>query len=97
MKLESAAVVEAADRTVVLGLDRIDASPVVLEGTALAVWREIDGESDTDEIVARLAEAFDLDSGRIFADVKDFLDRLVIEHVVARTNRVSSPAERRTA
>lgn len=97
MKLESAAVVEAAERTVILGLDRVDASPVVLEGTALAVWREIDGESDTDEIVARLAETFDLDAGRIRADVKDFLDRLVIEHVVTRTSRVSSPVERRTA
>jgi hypothetical protein len=97
MKLESAAVVEAADRIVVLGLDRIDASPVVLEGTALAVWREIDGESDTDEIVARLSETFDLDAARILADVEDFLDRLVIEQVVTRTNRLSSPAERRTA
>lgn len=95
MKLESTAVVEGIDRTIVLGLDHLDASPLVLEGTALAIWREIDGTSDTDEIVARLSRDFDVDVERIRSDVADFLDQLALKRLVTRTSGIVVPSERR--
>jgi len=86
MKSESTAVVEAPDRAVVLGLDRLDASPIVLEGTALAVWREIDGMSDTTEIIARLSRDFDVDANEIRSPIEEFLGRLALERLVSRTS-----------
>jgi Coenzyme PQQ synthesis protein D (PqqD) len=73
----SAAYVETPRRAVVLDLDHLDHPPYVLEGSAAQIWGCVDGDRTEAEIVADLAEAFELPGEQVAADVRDFLDRLV--------------------
>jgi hypothetical protein len=72
----SAAYVETAQRAVVLDLDHLDLPPYVFEGSAAQIWACVDGDRTEADIVADLAEAFELPEERMASDVRDFLGRL---------------------
>lgn len=72
----SAAYVESDQRVVVLDLDHLDRQPYVFEGTASQVWTCVDGDRSETEIVADLAEAYDVPPGVVLADVRQFIDTL---------------------
>ena len=73
----STAYVESDQRVVVLDLDHLDLAPYVFEGTASQIWACIDGDRTESEMVADLAEAFEVTADVVAPDVREFLDRLV--------------------
>ena len=72
--MEAIAVVAESERVTVLELEHDDARPIVLTGSALAVWNEIDGASDQSEITLRLAAAFDHVTDRPGHDLRYAID-----------------------
>ncbi|TDX78340.1 MULTISPECIES: PqqD family protein [Rathayibacter] len=94
--MESIAVVEETERVTVLDLVHDDARPIVLTGSALAVWNEIDGESDQSEITRRLASTFDQDAAGMLEDVAAFLRHLESAHVI-RSFEISRAEQERRA
>ncbi|MCC2030742.1 PqqD family protein [Microbacterium allomyrinae] len=70
------AIVDSDDRLVVLRLDDERCEPHVLRGTAIALWREIDGERSADAIIEALVERFDADFGTVRRDVLACLDTM---------------------
>lgn len=56
-------------RWVVLPLAAADAVPVALEGSAVAIWREVDGLRTASEIARALAADYGVDAAAITADV----------------------------
>ncbi|KQQ00909.1 MULTISPECIES: PqqD family protein [unclassified Rathayibacter] len=94
MKLDSTAVIEGADRALVLEMNHADSRPMILEATAFTIWQEIDGESDTDAIVQRLSQRQGLNADLIRPDVEAFLLRLARDHVIASLIPPSSVSER---
>ena len=50
--------VEVGHRRAVMNLERLDQPPVVLEGAALLIHDLIDGERDSDAIVAELSDSY---------------------------------------
>lgn len=70
-------------RCVLLALDRIDADPIALEGTAVVIWDELDGRRSLREIADALAHEFDADPDVVHRDVVDATARFVA-HGVAR-------------
>jgi hypothetical protein len=72
----STAYVEADAHVVVLDLDHLDRAPYVFEGTAAEVWACVDGDRTESEIVADLAEAFEVPVEVVAVDVRQFVDRL---------------------
>jgi hypothetical protein len=87
------AVIDRHDRVVVLDLRRIDdPRPCQLEGTALAVWRAIDGVRDRDAVVAVLAADYAVEVGDIGADIDGFLvelERLGLVEIGSSSNTSS--------
>jgi hypothetical protein len=73
----STAYVESPERVVVLDLSRLDLPPYVFEGSAAQVWACLDGDRTEAEVVADLADAFDVPTEVVEPDVKLFVDRLV--------------------
>jgi hypothetical protein len=63
-------------RVVVLDLDRLDLPPYVFEGSAAQVWACLDGDRTEAEIVADLAEAYEVPAEVVVVDVRQFVDRL---------------------
>ena len=47
-----------------------------LTGTAISIWRLIDGTRDRAALIAALAEEYDAPSAEIASDVDEFLDKL---------------------
>lgn len=88
MKRESTAVVEEADRVIVLELTRPESRPLVLEGTAAAIWHRIDGARATDDIVRTLADELGISTDAIRSDVEDFLARLENELLLSGTTHL---------
>jgi len=72
----SAAYVESPERVVVLDLAHPDLPPYVFEGSGAQIWACVDGDRTEDEIVADLAEAFEIPVEVVGPDVRRFLDRL---------------------
>jgi hypothetical protein len=71
------AVVERDEHVLVLDLSRLDdPRPRRFDGTALAIWRAIDGVRDRDGIVATVAEAYGVEEAGVGADIDAFLDEL---------------------
>lgn len=70
------AYVESAERVVVLDLDHLDLPPYVFEGTAAQVWACLDGVRTEAEVVADLADAYDVPGEVVTGDVRRFVDRL---------------------
>jgi hypothetical protein len=72
----SAAYVESEDRAVVLDLDHLERPPYVFEGPASQIWACVDGDRTESELVADLAEAFEVPTEQMAGDVREFVDRL---------------------
>lgn len=70
-------------RRVVLALDRADAQPLALEGTAILIWDDLDGRRRLGEIADALAAEFAADPAVVRQDVVGTAARFV-EHGVAR-------------
>lgn len=70
------AVVESPGRLALLDLTRLEAPPVVLEGSAVAIWAAIDGERDGAEICRHLARTYGMAPEQVRADVADCLTTL---------------------
>ena len=75
-RASTAAYVESPERVVVLDLDHLDRAPYVFEGSAAQVWACVDGDRSEVEIVADLAEAFEVPVEVVAPDVRQFVDRL---------------------
>ena len=74
---ENLAIVDTGDRVVLLHLGRLsEGGPVVLTGSALEIWRAIDGECDTDGIVTRVAARFSMEAAQVREQVQTFLGQL---------------------
>jgi len=97
MKRESIAVVEEPDRAVILDLEGPTATPLLLEGSAFDIWNEIDGDSDTADIVLQLSRRLGIDPDQIQADVESFLLGLEMEHLISRTGQLAKSIERSTS
>jgi hypothetical protein len=72
----STAYVESPERVVVVDLDHLDLPPYVFEGSAAQVWARLDGVRTEAEVVADLAEAYDVSAEVVTGDVREFVDRL---------------------
>jgi hypothetical protein len=72
----STAYVESEGRVVVLDLDHLDLPPYVFEGSASQIWACVDGDRTEAELVADLAEAFEVPAEVVAPDVRRFIDRL---------------------
>ncbi len=66
----------APERVVVLDLDHLDRPPYVFEGSAAQVWACLDGDRTEAEIVADLADAYEVPADVVAGDVRQFVDRL---------------------
>jgi len=55
-----------------------------LTGTAIDVWRLIDGSRGREELIAQLSSEFAAEPGQISADVDELLERLRTANLVAR-------------
>ena len=78
------ALVSDMDRVAVLHLSRLDEPPVVLTGTAAAIWDAVDGSRDDEGVVARVAERYDVPVGEIRHSVLTFLRHLASCQLVSR-------------
>jgi hypothetical protein len=76
------AVVASEDRVVVLDLDHPDRPPIVLEGTARAIWSAIADGRTTAEINDAVAHAYGVAPERTFADVDAFLADMLIAEII---------------
>jgi pyrroloquinoline quinone biosynthesis protein D len=71
------AFVDSEGRSALLDLDRLTDPPLVLEGSAAEIWQRVDGERETDQIVAELVELYGEPREVIAAAVESFLADLV--------------------
>lgn len=71
---------ESANRVAVLHLDANQ--PVVLEGTAAAIWELIDGQRTAEEILAELEASFEDESGQMESQIAGFLAHLQNQHLI---------------
>lgn len=71
---------ESANRVALLHLDANQ--PVVLEGTAAAIWELIDGQRTAEEILAELEASFEDQSGQMASQVADFLTHLQKQQLI---------------
>jgi hypothetical protein len=72
----STAYVEYGKHVSVVDLDHLDLPPYVFDGPAAQIWACVDGDRTEAEIVADLAEAYEMPTEVVTADVRAFLDRL---------------------
>lgn len=68
---------EGEDRVALLKLAGVDPRPVVLAGTAAQIWLLLPEAADEEELVARLAELYDVAPGDIRGEVRGFVADLV--------------------
>ena len=73
---EDVAVVDSGDRVVVLDLASLAVPPRILEGSAAAIWRAVDGERTNSEVVGTVAKSSGVDAAEIEHDVTTFLASL---------------------
>lgn len=76
------ALVESNDgaRVALLQLDA--EQPVVLEGSAAAIWSLIDGNRTANDIVAELREQFAVEGEEVEVHVADFLTGLALQRLI---------------
>lgn len=72
----STAYVESSERAVVVDLDHLDLPPYVFEGSAAQIWACVDGIRSEAQIVAELADAYDVAAEVVEPDVRAFVERL---------------------
>lgn len=82
--------VELEDETALY--DSRSRQAIVLNRTASDIWTLLDGSRDLDEIVATLAEAYQVASGDIRTDVEALLDRLMGARLAVASAPDASPA-----
>lgn len=70
------AVSAADDRVTVLDLNAPDRPPLILEGTAMEIWRLLDGNLDRDALVEVLVDEYDVPADDVAAGVASFLQNL---------------------
>lgn len=68
--------VESDAAIVVLRLDDRECTPHVLQGTAVAIWNEIDGRRTAEAISRRLAQRYRAPEATVQADVRSCLGML---------------------
>lgn len=83
-RCESLAVVDAEDHVVVLRLDDPRCEPHVLQGTGVALWREIDGIRTVEQIVRVLAERYGANRAMVRRDVLEAVATLQSAGVLQR-------------
>jgi pyrroloquinoline quinone biosynthesis protein D len=79
------ALVSEPDRVAVLRLSRLNDPPVVLTGTAAAIWEAVDGSRDDEGVVACVAERYAVPVDEIRNAVLTFLRHLASCQLVSRT------------
>ncbi len=57
-------------------LDHLDLPPYVFEGSAARIWACVDGERSEAQMVAELAEVYDVAAEVVAPDVRAFVERL---------------------
>jgi coenzyme PQQ synthesis protein D (PqqD) len=72
----STAYVGSPERVVVVDLDHLDLPPYVFEGSAARIWACLDGVCTEAEVVADVADAYDVPTDVVTDDVRRFVDRL---------------------
>lgn len=70
------AVVVSEARVAILDLDHLAQPAQVLEGSAAAIWRAVDGECSTSKVAASVAAEFEVKPSRVESDVVIFLNTL---------------------
>lgn len=73
-RLERLTEAEIDDEIVVMLIDKGEFFS--LSGTAVAIWRKIDGTRDRSALIRELAAEFDVPEKEVAADVDEFLERL---------------------
>ena len=73
-RLERLTEAEIDDEIVVMLIDKGEFFS--LSGTAVAIWRKIDGTRDRSALNRELAAEFDVPEQQVAADVDEFLERL---------------------
>ncbi|MDQ0078453.1 pyrroloquinoline quinone biosynthesis peptide chaperone PqqD [Arthrobacter oryzae] len=78
---------EPAGRVALLHLDATQ--PVVLDGTAAAIWELIDGRRDHAEVIAELEAAFEDAAGQLAHQVEAFLASLEAQRLIEAAHKTS--------
>jgi len=78
---------EPRSRVALLHLDATQ--PVVLEGTAAAIWDLIDGQRNEQDIVAELEATFEDPSGQMQSQVQGFLASLEAQRLIEASPNTS--------
>ena len=71
---------ESAGRVALLHLDATQ--PVVLDGTAAAIWELIDGRRDQSDVIAELEAIFEDAAGQLAQQVEAFLASLEAQRLI---------------
>jgi len=71
---------EPAGRVALLHLDA--SQPVVLDGTAAAIWKLIDGRRDQADVIAALEATFEDAAGQLAHQVEGFLAGLEAQRLI---------------
>ncbi|CAN7473015.1 PqqD family protein [Arthrobacter sp. LjRoot78] len=71
---------ESTSRVALLHLDATQ--PVVLDGTAAAIWDLIDGRRDQADVIAELEATFEDAAGQLAHQVEDFLASLEAQRLI---------------
>ena len=81
-RADDLAFVESPDRVVLILLRRLERPPLILEGSAAAIWTLLDRRRTTDEVVEQVAHVHAVEGRDIRDDVASFLDLLESEGLV---------------
>ena len=71
---------ESTNRVALLHLDATQ--PVVLDGTAAAIWELIDGRRDQADVIAELEATFEDAAGQLAQQVENFLASLEAQRLI---------------
>lgn len=72
--------IESTNRVALLHLDATQ--PVVLDGTAAAIWELLDGRRDQSDVIAELEAAFEDAPGELASQVEAFLASLEAQRLI---------------
>ena len=70
----------SGSRVALLHLDATQ--PLVLEGSAAAIWQLVDGARSESAIIVELESQFDAGDGQLCAQVEEFLRRLADQKLI---------------
>ena len=82
---DDVALVSDVDRVAVLNLSRLDEPPVVLTGTAAAIWDAVDGARDDETVASSVADLYGVPVDEIRHEVLTFLQHLASCRLLSRT------------